>query len=316
KTDRDGFNTTFEYDMLNNLSRIKYSDKKQVNFEYDDLNHMISMKDWLGENSFELDSLGRIKKLKDYKDRILQYGWNGANEREYVIYPDGERVDYKYDELGRIVEVSGMDETSKYDYDILGRIKKQILPGNINIDYSYTSINKLKGMQSVNGNETIDKREFAYDKVGNRISSIINGEKFQCKYDNMNQLIEEVKDNNNIIKYFYDTVGNRFRVEDWMEQNTTDITEYNYDNNEHLINISGKRTNLLGNNEFLHHGIDFQYDKRGNLMKAYSGDNILAELEFDETNKLSNFISNDGKNKNFVYDGFNIRIKVDNSDAA
>lgn len=71
KIDRDGFNTTFEYDVLNKLSKVKYSNEKEVRYEYNELGQLISVSDWLGENKFEIDSIGRIKKLTDSRIELL-----------------------------------------------------------------------------------------------------------------------------------------------------------------------------------------------------------------------------------------------------
>jgi RHS repeat-associated protein len=313
KTDREGFNTTYEYDSLNNLKRIKYSDEKQVDYEYDDLNRVVSMTDWLGENKFELDSIGRITKLKDYKDRILEYGWSQTNEREYLIYPNGSKVDYKYDEMGKIKEVTGLDETTKYEYDSIGRIKKQILPNNIETNYEY-EFSRLSKINSFRNGKIINNRKFEYDVLGNKTHIEANGEDTFYNYDNLNQLIEEKKPENTITKYFYDTLGNRARIEDWINTIKPDITEYSYDNNEHLIDIKGKRTNLFGCDEFLQNGVQMEYDKRGNLTKALTGSTTIAKLFFDETNKLSQFYDSYGKKNEFVYDGYARRVKSNSDD--
>ncbi|MEN8904720.1 MAG: RHS repeat-associated core domain-containing protein, partial [Clostridiales bacterium] len=272
-----------------------------------------------GENSFELDSIGRIKKLKDYKNRVLKYGWNEVDERDYIIYPDGSKVDYEYDEMGRIAEVTGMDNTVKYEYNVLGKVKKQILPDGTTTNYSYNSSSKILELNSIRENKIIDRREFSYDKTGNKINIKINGDSINYKYDKMNQLIEEIKflSNNqpgNITKYFYDTLGNRVKIEDSNGDNKPKITNYSYDKNEHLIGINGKRTNIFGSEEFLTQGINLKYDKRGNFVKAISGNKILGELEFDETNRLNKFTNSEEINTNFSYDGFDRRIKVNEND--
>jgi RHS repeat-associated protein len=313
RLDRDGFETTYEYDMLNNLSKIKYSDEKEVKYEYDELDNIVSMTDWLGNNKFELDRLGRITKLVDYKNRIVEYGWNKLNDRDYIIYPDRTRVDYEYDNMRRLTEVTESYNKTQFEYDIMGKITKNILPDGTIREYSYDPLHKLKKLISIKDGKIIDNREYEYDSKGNKTGKIENGNRILYKYDRINQLIEEISPQKNITKYFYDTIGNRVRVEDWGLLNTPEVTEYSYDENEHLKSISGKRTDIFGGNQHLPDGIQMKYDKRGNLTKAITGNKIIAELIFDETNNLTKLNSQINKS-NFVYDGFNRRVGVNTKD--
>jgi hypothetical protein len=189
----------------------------------------------------------------------------------------------------------------------MGKISKNILPNGIVRNYKYDKFSRLTNLVSVKNEIIIDNRNYEYDLKGNKTLKIENGKSTLYRYDKINQLIEETKnippsltlekeinnDNNQITKYFYDTIGNRVRVEDWDNNKNPDITDYIYDKSEHLKIISGKRTNIFSEKEYLPEGIQMDYDKRGNLIKAKSGERIIAELLFDETNKLKNFNGKD-----------------------
>jgi YD repeat-containing protein len=262
KKDREGFYTTFEYNALNKLTKVKFSEEKEINYEYNELGHLVTVTDWLGVNKFELDFIGRVKKLKDFKNRIVEYGWNESDEKEYMIYPDGNRVNYSYDVMGRLDSILESSQKTTYKYDEIGRVSKHIMPDGTTKTYEYDK-SKLTKLVSIKNDEIIDDREFSYDIVGNKTYAKINGEQFHYKYDKMNQLIEESKSKcKQMTKYFYDSLGNRRKVEDYLNKSIPDSTIYEYDLNEHLIGIKGKRTNLFGNEVFDPSGIEMTYDKR------------------------------------------------------
>jgi len=63
------------------------------------------MKDWLGETTYELDALGRLRKIKDYQNKITEYTWSNTSEKQSIKYPDCSLVTYEYDLLERLTKV-------------------------------------------------------------------------------------------------------------------------------------------------------------------------------------------------------------------
>ncbi|MBS4537553.1 hypothetical protein GOQ27_03710 [Clostridium sp. D2Q-11] len=85
--------------------------------------------------------------------------------------------------------------------------------------------------------------QYEYDAAGNRteISRLIkdeegeNYEKEEYRYDPLNQLVEVKNRNEKNRKYFYDSLGNRVRMEEWTKEGTTDAVNYQYDDLNRLI---------------------------------------------------------------------------------
>ncbi|MEC5145417.1 DUF6531 domain-containing protein [Chitinophaga sp. 212800010-3] len=54
--------------------------------------------------SYKYDQLGNLIRKEESGGRVWQYEWNPAGMLEGVLRPDGERVSFKYDALGRRIE--------------------------------------------------------------------------------------------------------------------------------------------------------------------------------------------------------------------
>jgi RHS repeat-associated protein len=158
--------TTLEVAIFNNSGHLFLSEEHVYNsgsFE------RVSWK----SRSYDSAS-GRLTQEKDSSGAIVDYHYQNGR-LAYTIAADGQRVDYEYDELGRVdketkdgiaagsgyavqvdvvtthtldalgrttqsvVSASGISETltSSTDYDLAGRIEESIVPGNYKTEYAY-----------------------------------------------------------------------------------------------------------------------------------------------------------------------------------
>lgn len=313
--DRAGYITTYGYNPLNLVKMINYNGEKQVEYKYNPLGQLIEMKDWLGTTSMELDPLGRILKVTDFENKNTEYTWTSTGQKESITYSDGSKVNYGYDKLGRMTQVEdAYGEITTYKYNELGNLVERVLPNGSKTEYEYNAISLITQLAEFNSTgKRTDIFRYDYDKAGNRINTYKDRyeldeeaeeweerEETSYRYDALNQLIEVTTSNNETRKYFYDTLGNRVRKEEWNDTQIQEAVNYEYD----------KLNRLIRTFEGVEEGKDYRYDNRGNLTQIRSGGKIFNKYEYDETNRLVKVISKHNEQTEYTYDGFGNRIKT------
>jgi RHS repeat-associated protein len=325
KTDRDGYQTRFEYDAVNNLARVAYADGKTVSYEYNLLNQVIGMRDWLGTTDYELDALGRIKKVRDYQDRLTEYTWGRSGEKESLKYPDGSLINYDYDRMGRISRVTDAKQgVTAYQYDPLGNVTEKLLPNGVKTVYEYDKLARLVHQTDRNANgKILEEYRYTYDAAGNKLTADSRRDLLglgmardetvgvsRYKYDALNQLVEAQKpDERGGEKYFYDTLGNRIRKEKLGNDGIfCSATGYRYDLQNRLVEINGKGEVIVG--APVDQPVQLEYDQRGNLTRLVSDGKPLGEYAFDAANKLVRAVNHLGLVSTYTYDGADRRVKL------
>ena len=167
-----------------------------------------------------------------------------------------------------------------------------------------------------------DDYQYTYDAAGNKTK--IQRNKFnnelavifdetegltKYKYNRLNQLTEVTKPNKTTEKYFYDTVGNRVRKENWVCSTFIDASDYQYDLQNRLTNINIQGIQMPCKKP-LNQSITMEYDQRGNLIKITNGNRVLNQYTFDTANRLSEATNVLGIKTNFNYDGAGRRTKM------
>lgn len=334
--DRDGNTTNYEYDPTNLLKQITYDDGKEVEFEYNAIGQLIQMQDWLGTTSMELDPLGRLLKVTDFENKITEYGWTPSGQKEFIKYPDGSQVSYTYDKTGKLKTVAdAYDKVTQYNYNDLGNLIECILPSGSKTEYAYDKLSQIKELTHIAPTgKIIDKYNYTYDAAGNKTNIYKNKsdldiealegedtENIKYKYDSLNQLTEVIKNNQETRKYFYDTLGNRVRLEEWSAEELKEAVNYQYDIMNRLVNTNDVHSiiqnqtltalDISDNEEDIEDdNKEYKYDKRGNLLQISSGGKVFNKYEFDATNALAEVISKHKENTKYTYDGFGNRVKT------
>ncbi|MEN8906678.1 MAG: fibronectin type III domain-containing protein, partial [Clostridiales bacterium] len=325
KTDEDSYITKFEYDAVNNLNKINYNNEKTVDFNHDLNNQVTKIDDWLGTTNYELDALGRVLKVKDYEDKVVEYSWSSTGERESIKYPDNSLVNYEYDSMGRLIKVKDSNNgITSYKYDIAGNLIKKILPNKVKTTYDYNDNSLLASMKNYNTKgKILDNFNYEYDSVGNRIKIVRNKKITEYDYDNLNQLVEVHNPNKTTNKYFYDSLGNRLRLESWKKDKFKIATDYIYDEQGKLTKVVENSFNENHNNWYektkdIHnnHKDLYEFDKKDKLKKNGKF-NLQEIIKLPEVNSkcssnedlINNHLKN-SKDLNFEYDNRGNLIKT------
>jgi len=251
------------------------------------------------EITFERDAQGRIKSVLD---------------------PQGNKIDYEYDEWGDLVKVTDQEKQetkfiydterahylkevidplgrtgAKTEYDEKGRLKQVINGANVPINIEYNPEESIQIVKDVYGKPTT----YRYDSRGNVLEvKDALGHSTLFEYDEDNNLTQSKDANNLVTKYEYDTLGNLIsRTEAYCGCPTVvpGTTYYTY-------NQYGQPTSVvLPTGASLH----MEYDPRGNMLSMKDGKgsviqsftyypNGRVKTETDTTGTTSYFYDNFG----------------------
>lgn len=199
---------------------------------------------------------------------------------------------YKYDFLGRLIEITPSDDSTKklvtYDYNDFGQNHEKHFFGDISTSYQFTindqtkvnqtnlnSLSKFTETMSYLSNSNIDTAVSIY----NGYSATPDTFKQVYTYDNLNRLRSVNTDGKSLFNcsYDYDNVG-RFISKTEGTSNLPDYTYYT--NTNRLMNTNASSTD-----------IEYVYDKFGNLVVDkkkkmiidYDWRNMPVEFNFYDT---------------------------------
>lgn len=182
ETDEKGRETRYEYMPGSALvSRISYPDRTSLAYHYHNIHGQISDIVNQSGDRYHIDytSTGLVSEERTFDGRRLCWGYD-ANDRlikrieygdsgredtalitEYErdisgkliarILPDGQRIDYRYDTFGQLVEVNDGHWPLAWQYDIAGRLTEEH-QGFASQYYAYEQGGHLSRMRFADGN--------------------------------------------------------------------------------------------------------------------------------------------------------------------
>ena len=276
----------YEYDGLNRLVRIDYPDTEDTVYTYGGANDthgaagkILSVTDASGTLEYEYGKLGETTK----ETRTLSTHLNGNNPTEtavmeyrsdylgrmqWIVYPDGEKITYGYDNGGQVISVTGTNYGYKFDY--VTNILYDEYGQRTRIDY---------------GNGTFT--EYNYDPARRWLDTIKTENKWGQSYQN--------------ISYSFDAVGNVLGYEndclDSMNGNYKTKQTYSYDSLYQLIKVEGETTyNPYRSTvpEFVsNYSQDFEFDSDGlgNMTSKISTESVTPQKTIgDNLNYSFNYV--------------------------
>lgn len=228
-------------------------------------------------NTWEYDHQHRLKELIEAKgstkQKITKIIYNNFGQKECVIKPDGNKINYTYDELGRLNKFSGPSFYYIYEYD-LNDNPKRILD---------------KILKTVT-TRIYEKGILVNEKLGNDLE-IIYG------YDRLERPIEVIFPDQSSVSYAYD--GLHLKSIDRLDPSENILYTHSYTKHHSLSKVSEMKLpgkagfgtytyDLIGKcieSKFTHYSETVSYDKRGNIysVKCNNSENTY---KYDDTNQL------------------------------
>ena len=260
--DRNGYATVYEYDANGNRTAVHYANGFTTTYDYDLLNRLV------------------CEKTVDSNDNVVVqyvYTLGAAGERKSVTELD-RTVEYSYDSLYRLTSetITEGEKTTVYTYaydNVSNRILKTV-NGEETV-YTYNALNQL-----VSDSET----SYEYDLNGNLVRVIGSAQSALYEYNSENKLIKATVQNDSLVieeSYTYDYQGNRTSKTTHRSDGVTEYVKY--------LNDNSRLTNVLA-----------EIDSDGNALALYT---VGADLVSQERS---------GRTSIYLYDGHGSVVGLSN----
>ncbi|MCK4668117.1 RHS repeat-associated core domain-containing protein [Candidatus Dependentiae bacterium] len=267
-TDAKGITIKYYYDKLNRQTKIEYPDGSYILYEYDNLSipngkGKLYLKrryqpgeGFVSSNKFtDIDDMGRLLKKQEF------INFEGHN-------PVQINHNYSYNKVGFMlshdISVNGQEiQRMEYQYDLMGRadVLYETVMGQQTTKQVIAEINEFNALGMV------EKIDYAND---------ISVKYTYNEYRHWMEEMEIVSKGTSIFKnkYFYDVVGNRTKLKDENNIETT----YDYDSLYRLTNVNGKYYKKGDNTS----GSIYTYDQVGNRL-MYESKYGKITYEYDKS---------------------------------
>ncbi|WP_139490061.1 RHS repeat domain-containing protein [Brevibacillus dissolubilis] len=163
--------------------------------------------------TYEYDPFNR-RTAQTVFSRKYQIGYTDADDRiDTFTYPNGPTVSYRYDNLGRMTQLSSTAlGTTPVEYTYTTTPQDETVaikyPNNTGITKLYNSFGEMKELSHTQGTTSVWKETNTYDGFGNLSQQTCNAETRTYRYDKIDRIIDE-KTPKETRTYTYDTRGNR-----------------------------------------------------------------------------------------------------------
>lgn len=252
----DGDSKEYRYDKNDNL--IYFNDAKNKIEEikiYDDKNRLckttrsdgkITEIEYIEDNNGNLiEERTKITNKNTGDHHIVIQRYEYFEDGSYKITYTGDSNTTKteiYDSEDRLILESSDRFSRIFNYDDKGRKIKKINTLGLEEIWKYDNNDNLSD-HIVNRNGRITFRmKYEYDKYGRLIKEKnYNGVTVKYYYENNNHIVHMKADNGYYENIFYDDKGRKVKVE-----NNTEVKNYKYDDNNHLIMFT--KTRKTGDN--------------------------------------------------------------------
>ncbi|QUY46218.1 putative Ig domain-containing protein [Acaryochloris marina] len=204
--DRDGFETTYRYDLASRLVETVLPNQVIERRDYDDLNR--------------LTHLSTVRRDEVTGEETLitsfEYSLNKIGHRLQVTESTGRVVSYEYDQLYRLTKETISDpndptndgRVTEYELDALGNRLRRIDSLEGETTYTYNQNNQLLREIRRQGDVIEQETVYAYDNNGNLLSKTVNdSEVTTYRWNDENRLVEVELPNGDSISFVYDTAG-------------------------------------------------------------------------------------------------------------
>ena len=219
---------------------------------------------------------------------------------------NGLTTSMTYDARQRLISRTVGGETTTYEYDGVGQLKKVTLPDNSFLTYTYDGAHRLTQIQDGLGN----KMAYTLDVMGSRIKEdAIDtlGALARTRsrvYDALNRLQRDIggaTPASQITQYAYDANGNQTSMTDPLNRVTSNV----YDALNRLIRVNDPLNGAAAPTRY-------EYDAQDNLTKVTDPKNLATTYSYNGFNELVTQVSPDTGSTSFSYDAAgNMLTKTD-----
>ncbi|KJU84001.1 YD repeat-containing protein [Candidatus Magnetobacterium bavaricum] len=341
KTHKDatGLVLTFDYNNLNDITRVTYPDALYVSLAYSEKfpRLVASITDKVGQTTsyvynalglpiriinpdtgvtaIEYDANGKMTKLTDPNSNVTVYAYDDANRLVKKTYADGNNVSYSYtgNLVSAITNARNIKKSISYDYNAnvsyLG-----YSDGTPTVRYDYDKYNRLTSMSDGSGTYT-----YSYDE-NSRLTGIDGaGDVLSFQYDALDELISLKSKSGRALTYAYDTLNRLTTIQgasgayiyaytdaspliQSLTRPNGSVTSYKYDALRRLTEVSNDNSSDANINRYT-----YAYNQQGlissiNISNAFFVTDPAIESISYNYNTLNQLLSSTPPSKAFTYD--------------
>lgn len=303
-TNGNGIVTTLTYDPLGRLVRRQSSNGAVVTYTYDALGNRLSMSDYTGTTFYSWDALNRLTNVITSKSGVkgggdnlsLSYEYDLAGHETAIAYPGGERIQYTYDNAGRILTVNNVTRSLLFQYTynpVTGQLTKLTRPNGIETDCNYDGMGRLTNILHKVTSSGVLVAQYGYvlDAIGKATlltTTLPSGTRLEhYGYDYFDRLTNVVYADNGVISanslnvsYAYDGNGNRLTITTKTNNAVTEIRYYTYGNENRLLTVTNQAGLQLN---------AYTYDPAGNRIQKVATNNTTF-YTYDERNLMTSYV--------------------------
>lgn len=290
--------TRYTYDDLDRVAAatriLENGDTLRTDYAYDAHGNALSVVSPSGVAVFgEYDSMNRLTAIRDELGNVRRMAFDIRGLQSSVIDARGNRTDYYYDALRRLIGVGepqpdGGD--TAYTYDPAGNLETidDARPGSsVVMQRNYDD----RGMLDQETDGDGFSHEYSYDPVGNlQEARLANGITNTYNYDNGNRLERIDYSDGTHVTYQYDPNGNLTAI---TGPGAVGQTAFEYNDIDRLTASTdgyGKR-------------VEYGYDKAGNRTSLTYPDGKVVGYTYDRANHLVDIEDWAGRHTGFTYYG-------------
>ncbi|SEN28291.1 RHS repeat-associated core domain-containing protein [Terribacillus saccharophilus] len=307
-TDSLGNKRSFVYDKLNQLTKLTLENGTSVDYSYDKNGNMLSKSIVSSAGSaqkfsYEYDVAGKLVKTVGPFGDVTANSYDANSNLIKTITPKGDNIELTYDGTDRISSKSYNGSLAyQFTYDKNGNeTSVKYVKDNVTKKSTYDKKDRVikqevgNGIQSWKYSETSDKlQEFTFRDNTFEQTNVFS-------YNKLDQNIS-MNDGDGTYRFDYDEKGN---VKTFISANGAGTT-YNYDGTglvTHLASGTSSGINMLEET--------ITYDANGNRSGIAFADGKNTTYKYGELDQLIEEELVDGTVKQYTYDGFGNRVKVE-----
>lgn len=243
----------YQYDALDNLTRVSDNAGDWVEYKYDALGKLLSVnKQGDGVGPFLIESTNKIEytynlynqiiaeRIKAYTTKMTFVNVGGEptevpvttikeSQTSFTDYDaaglmlanrgnQGQNIRYFYDEAGRLAsQTNSLNEVTSYDYDTHGRLASSLAPDNGLTQIEYNALDLVSKVTDPRGKIT----QYDYNGFGELLQVISpDSGASTLIYDGAGRVSEKRTDDNRVATYTYDLLGRVVTLtETWPQSN-------------------------------------------------------------------------------------------------
>ncbi|ROR98672.1 RHS repeat-associated protein [Sinobacterium caligoides] len=322
-TSRGGQDTTFEYDAIKQLVKVREADKSVTRYGYDADGNLDTFTDknqqqtHFGHNAvrqpsgqeyadgtkyqLSYNAKGLLETRTDARGTVTTYGYNEYNQLKTITYSDATPpVTLHYNAQYLLERVEDARGTTTWGYDEWRRVETIDGPWpEDTIHYGYDDHDRLDSLTPDRG-EVVT---FGYNSL-NQLSTITSQEgEYRYHYNGANPLLDHLERPSGVIsRYQYDAVNRIEGIQHGTEAVAASLNSFTiaYDERDNIRQIDSDLATMSPplREEISHFNIlnqqlssslqvaPYLYDADGNLTGGYTADGYRFTADYDAENQL------------------------------